>query len=280
MMASPPDAKYPSRKWTRLTEKIDKRVENCRPIMQKDRCDHDMSQMLKSYGISLWDYGEFVSFLIGGPEEDKNPHSWNPPPKPEANPSHTPAISKDAAGQILMSCESNAWIIARGDAETFPFWQVQEIDGIRRDVQIINLSLIATGWYRKAVLDLENQPDSLSNALAPYLKGPTPFPHDTTLHLPVDTAVWLAQGNIPAEKRNQIVSPMHWNIPPRGENDEKHLLPEDFALMNLIAENAANQWEHAIYFYPSAYEKNLLNLRPWLHKKGELYQLLPIPNHE
>lgn len=161
-------------------------------------------------------------------------------------------VPYDYAYNLLMSCEQNGILFTNGDNDTFPLWALQEAYGIRKDVRIVNLSLLNTKWYIKQLRDLEpkvpitwndTEVDALDHTLNPITKP---------------TQVTMPNANI-------VIMP-----PTRQELNALRI--QDNMVAHIVD---ANKWKKPIYFAVTVSEDNLMGLGAYLKMQGLAYRVMP-----
>ncbi|MDD5087722.1 MAG: tetratricopeptide repeat protein, partial [bacterium] len=187
-------------------------------------------------------------------------------------------VAWDYSYNMLMSCESNGIIFTNGDNDTFPVWYMQEVEHVRRDVRLVNLSLLNTGWYIKQLKDREPKvPISFSDSyIDRYFDQ-----HDTQALLP---RYWP-----PEKQRVELETSegaMAWTmpatmyIPIRSEQDRQNnfLRVQDIMILDILRTNydrAKTPAPKPIYFAVTVANSNMIGLRDYLTMEGLVFRINP-----
>src|SRR6184192_2018242 len=86
-------------------------------------------------------------------------------------------MARDYARDVLQSVDPYALVVTAGDNDTLPLWYAQEVEGVRRDVSVLVLSLSNTDWYLRQLQ--RRPPETFAPARAPALYRDRTWPRPT-----------------------------------------------------------------------------------------------------
>lgn len=217
--------------------------------------------------------------------------------------------ARDFGANYLNTCAPNAIIFTNGDNDTFPLWYNQEVEGVRKDVRVCNLSYFQTDWYidqmKSKAYESEPLPISFNhdqyvqgNRDVVYLMEDPRLKGSVELKKALDfvkddnprTKLEQAEGAsyIPSKKlfmvvdkaaviRNKAVEPKDYdNIVDTLFIDlgSKHYITKDeLMVLDMIANN---NWERPIYFAITIGRDKYMNLQDYFQLEGLAYRLIPV----
>jgi len=216
--------------------------------------------------------------------------------------------ARDFAGNYLNSCAKDAILFTNGDNDTFPLWYIQEVEGIRTDVRVCNLSYLGADWYieqmaRKAydsdplpfgmtqdqymigkrdivyLVDRINEPVSLKDAMD-FVRSEDPR---TKTYGNIRERI----DYIPSKKfkieidKSRIINTN--TLPPKDsakivsemgwELKDEVIHKNGLMIFDLIEHN---NWERPVYFAVTVARELYMNLQTYFQLEGLAYRLVPV----
>ena len=217
--------------------------------------------------------------------------------------------ARDMAGNYLESCAPNAILFTYGDNDTYPLWYAQEVENIRPDVRVVNLSLLGTDWYIRQMKKKVNEADALPITMAndKFVQGVRDVMgyqdyqvagavelknlfDILTSEEEADKATYQdgsKENFLPTKNFKITVDPAQVvaskTIPTAYKDllapsinwtyNKNYVTKTELALIDILAHN---NWKRPIYFAITVPSDNYIGLDNYLYNEGFAYRLLPL----
>ena len=203
---------------------------------------------LQNFSETLANKSVYATLLLGLLPVVAVAHSYH------ANDRSNNFIPYNYAVNILDTCEPNAILFTSGDNDTFPLWAVQEAYNYRKDVRVVNLSLLNTDWY---VEQMKNR-------------------YDVPITLDDDQILWNEYEVQPGV--TTLRPAKKFFDKPRGRQTYLQadryqggiIKVQDMMVDHIVLEN---KWENPIYFSSPPYGESPLKLRDRSTSLGVIYRI-------
>ncbi|SKB83755.1 glycosyltransferase family 117 protein [Daejeonella lutea] len=221
----------------------------------------------------------------------------------------TKFTARDMAADYLESCAPNAILFTYGDNDTYPLWYAQEVENIRPDVRVVNLSLLGTDWYIRQMKKKVNQADALPITMADekFVQGVRDVMGYQDYQVPgsvelknlfdiltsedeADKATYQdgsKENFLPSKNFKITVDPAQViatkTVPANYQSllapsmdwsyNKNYVTKTELALIDILAHN---DWKRPIYFAITVPSDNYIGLDNYLYNEGFAYRLLPL----
>jgi len=216
----------------------------------------------------------------------------------------------DMASNYLNSCAPNAILFTYGDNDTYPLWYAQEVENIRPDVRIVNLSLLGTDWYIRqmkqkmnesaplpltmpnekfaaGVRDIVYYSDQMDVKDTIELKEVFDFITSDSPDAMVQYENGMKMNYLPTKsfkitidpeqliKTGTVLASQKDQIVPAMEwkFNSNYVTKDNLALMDLLSHN---NWKRPIYFAITVGNDNMMGMDKYMHDEGFVYRLQPL----
>jgi hypothetical protein len=217
--------------------------------------------------------------------------------------------ARDIGANYLKSCAPNSILFTYGDNDSFPVWYVQDVEQVRPDIRVANLSYIQAGWYISMMRQKAFQSDPLPLSLdqRKYIEGVREqLPVDNRVDKPVplkDIVQFAGQDDrkymvdlsgrgdyvnyLPADKFIIDVDPAKVLAngtvkdyfkdrivsPMIWKYKDENAFKGDLAIMDLLS---TNKWERPVYYSTTVPASQYKGLEKYFVQEGLAYRVVPI----